>query len=270
MFANVGVTPSAQTEFIGQYNSLAMAVLPYLDSGVALQRGLVPGHSMVNKFGRNPDIDTATAPEDVWDGGGVYTGFPTGAPEEFQVFSSSASDTGTVTFTYLPTSTSLEYLAGTAVLNGTTPVNTGITGYRMHTAQYASGSSTAFNLGTITIRHKTTTANVFCQMPIGRSQTNVSGYTVPMGSTGYIPRFFCRVIGATAGTVDGALWVRAPGGSPRLRRPFSAAQQDHFGEHLEGALVILPGSDVIVRITAASANNLDVVAGYDLILMKDV
>lgn len=247
----------------------ALAVMQFLSYDLAIQRGLVPGHDIINKFGRNIDIDTGTVPEDIWNGGGVYAGFPTGAAEEFQVFSSSASDTGVLTFTYLPSFTATAWLTATVTLNGTTPVNTGVTGVRMHTANYSSGTATTFNVGTITIRHRTTTANIFCLMAIGRSQTNVSAYTVPFGHTAYIPRFFCRVIGSTTGTIDGALWVRPLNGSPRLRRPFSAAQQDHFEEMPLGGLVIPAGADIIVRVSSASVNNLDVIAGYDLILMKD-
>jgi len=174
-----------------------------------------------------------------------------------------------ITITYLPTSTSTAYLTATATLNGTTPVNIGVSGYRMHTASYASGSSTAFNLGIITVRHIVTTANVFCQIPIGRSQTNVSGYTVPYGYTGYLRRLFCRVIGSTTGTVDGALWVRTNGGSPRLRRPFSASQSDAFEEHPYGGIVMPQQTDIIVRVSAATVNNLDVIAGFDIVLIKN-
>lgn len=233
-----------------------------------ISQGLFTGYSLVNKFGRNPDVDTGSVPEDVWNGGGTYTGFPTGSPEEFQVVSSSASDTGTLTFTYLASSTSTAYQTATVTLNGTTPVNTGITGYRCHTAQYSSGSSTNFNIGSITLRHAVTTANIFFVMPIGRSQTNVSGYTVPSGSSGYIRRLFCRVIGSTNGQVDGSIWVRSSGGSPRLRRPFSAATADSFEELPYGGIVVSAGSDIIIRISSASVNNLDVIAGYDLILVK--
>lgn len=240
-----------------------------IDPEIAVASGLFQGYEVINKFGRNPSIDTNSVPEDVWNGGGVYTGFPTTGAEEFEVLSTSASDTGVLTFTYLASPTSREYQVATVTLNGTTPVATGVTGYRMHTARYESGSSTGFNVGEITLRHRVTTANIFCKMPIGRSQTNVSGFTVPFGSTGYIKRLFCRVTGATTGTVDGALWVRTNGGSPRLRRPFSAAQQDHFEEGPYGGIPIAQNSDIIVRITASSANNLGVIAGYDIVLVKN-
>ena len=35
----------------------------------------------INKFGRNENIGTATDPEDIWHGGGLYMGFPAITPE---------------------------------------------------------------------------------------------------------------------------------------------------------------------------------------------
>lgn len=240
-----------------------------VDTEIAISKGLFEGYSVVNNFGRNSDIDTGTVPEDVWNGGGVYTGFPTGSPEEFEVFSSSASDTGTLTFTYLASSTSTSYSTATVTLNGTTHVSTGIMGYRIHTAQYNTSSATTFNIGEITLRHKVTTANIFCKMPIGRSQTNAAAYTVPYGHTAYVRRLFCRVIGSISGIADGALWIRENGMSPRLRRPFSSATADAFEELPYGGIPVSQQSDIVVRITGVSANNLDVIAGYDIILIKN-
>jgi hypothetical protein len=234
-----------------------------------IAEGRWSGRSVVHKFGRNSDVDTGSVPEDVWNGGGVYTGFPTGAPEEIQAFSSDAADTGTLTFTYLASSTSTAYQTASVVLQGTTPVNTGVTVYRMHTARYSSGAATTFNAGEITMRHRVTTANIFCVMPIGRSQTNVSAYTVPAGFTGHLRRLFCRVLTNTSASVSGALWVRDLNGSPRLRRPFASANSDYFEESPYGGITINAGADIAVRITSASANNTDVIAGFDLILVAN-
>jgi hypothetical protein len=251
-----------------QESEFATATVTYLDSYLAIQRGLVPGHDIINKFGRNTDVDTGVV-EDVWNGGGVYTGFPTGAAETFEAFSSSVSDTGVLTITYLPSFTSTEYETASVTLNGTTPVSFGVSGVRMHTARYDSGNSTTFNVGTITVRHTVTTANVFCVMPIGRSQTNVAAYTVPFGHTGYIVRLFSRLIGGTTGFCEGALWIREKDKAPRLRRPFTVAQQEDFEENPAGGLVIPALTDVMVRLQSASANNLDVIGGYDIIIMRD-
>lgn len=227
------------------------------------------GMVFVNKFGRNPDIDTGTVPEDVWNSGGTATGFPTNTPEEIQLVSSSASDTGTVTFSYLASTTSTAYVTASFTLTGTTPVNTGITAWRVHTANYSSGAATTFNVGDITIRQRTTTANVFLIIPVGRSQSNNAGYTVPAGHTAVIKRLFCRVIGATTGQVDGSLWVRALNGSPRLRRPFAASAGAPYQEDIYGGISIPAGTDLTIRISASSANNLEVTAGYDLVLVDD-
>jgi hypothetical protein len=273
-YLRLQTTFGSQTQLTSSLNSTIQndadaLTVRTIDPEIAISKGLFEGYSIIQKFGRNGDIDTASVPEDIWNGGGAYAGFPTGAPEEFQVFSSSASDTGVLTFTYLPTTTSTAYLTATVTLNGTTPVNTGITGYRMHTANYNTGTATTFNVGTLTIRHRTTTANIFCVMPIGRSQTNVAAYTVPFGYTAHIRRLFCRVIGSTSGIVDGALWIRGSGMSPRLRRPFTSATADAFEELPYGGITVSSQSDIMVRISSASANNLDVIAGYDIILIKN-
>ncbi len=66
-------------------------VVRSIDSEIDIAAGRYTGLSIVNKFGRNPDVDAGSTPEDVWNGGGTYAGFPTGSTEQFQVFSSSAS-----------------------------------------------------------------------------------------------------------------------------------------------------------------------------------
>ena len=233
-----------------------------------IAQGKVAGYSIVNKSGKNFDIDTATVPEDIWNGGGAYTGFPTGSPETLQFFSSSASDTGTLRYTYLATSSSTDWQTATVTLNGTTPVS-GVSAYRVHTASYSSGSATAFNVGTITCRHSTTTANVFFVMPVGTSQTYVAAYTVPAGSTGYIREVFCSIQGSASAYVDGALWIRTLSGSPRLRRNFTSALGASHRDEIYGGLVLPAGTDVIPRITVCSANNIAVIAGYDLVLVED-
>lgn len=271
--ARVSVAGSAVGTIIGTV-SMQVSTLEGIENGppsdfeTNISEGKIEGYSLVNKFGRNPDVDTASVPEDIFNGSTPYTGFPTGAPEQFQVFSSNVGDTGTLTFTYLASNTATEWQTATVTLNGITPVNTGIVGYRIHTANYSSGNATTFNLGNITIRHITTTANVFCFMAIGTSQTYVSAYTIPFGSVGYIRRLFCRVFVTSSGSIEGALWVRALNGSPRLRRPFSASNTDAFEEIPFGGIMIPSGADVIIRMTAATANNLQVIAGYDLILVK--
>jgi hypothetical protein len=64
------------------------------DIMLEIAREKVPGMSHVNKFGRNPDIDTATTPEDIWDVGGLYV--PPTQGRTHDIASSSANDAGTL------------------------------------------------------------------------------------------------------------------------------------------------------------------------------
>lgn len=59
---------------------------------LAVQEGLIPGRSIVSKFGENPNIDTADGHEAIWDEATVYA--PPKAPRIHAIISTSAEDTG--------------------------------------------------------------------------------------------------------------------------------------------------------------------------------
>lgn len=83
----------------GNYQNLALntagAALTS-DFGTEVARGLYSGWAIGTKFGRNGDIDTGSTPEDMWNGGGEYTGFNPTQNRNIQVFSSDVNDVGTV------------------------------------------------------------------------------------------------------------------------------------------------------------------------------
>lgn len=246
-----------------------------VDSELTIAAGLFSGYSIINKAGFNPDVDNAVATDDVWELGGVYTGFPTGAAETVDVFSDSINDTsagsGARTIRIVGLDANYNDQSETLTLNGTTPVTSVNTYARVHTAsiQTSGSSNQAFNEGTITVRHTTTTANVFLSMRVGANQTNSSGYTIPAGYTGFLRHFLVSIIGSTQAQVEGFLWIRTFGASPRLRRPFSAGTNAPFNEEIYGGISLPEKTDVIVRITAGTVNNTKVMGGYDLILVKD-
>jgi len=66
-----------------------------IDYGTAIALGLVVGVVGIMKFGKNPDIDTVTAPEDLQSAGGLYSGFDVTSGEELTLSSSAAADDGT-------------------------------------------------------------------------------------------------------------------------------------------------------------------------------
>jgi hypothetical protein len=243
-----------------------------------ITQGKLTGYSVINKFGRNPDCDTATVPEDVWGGGGTYTGFPLGAAELVQVFSSSANDTavgsGARTVQIIGLNSSYVVQSETITLNGVTPVTTANTYIRVHTANVrSSGSSnTAFNAGTITVRHVTTTANVFLVIPIGTNQSAETAYTVPAGKTAYLRNVFSNVLSSSLSGnvgVDLVIYIREFGLSPRLRRPYGLNSSSASLQLIYGGLRLPEKTDACIRIQASSANNVDVSVAYDLVLVDN-
>ena len=247
-----------------------MTYISNKDFIIEVVKGNVAGHSLVPKLGQNPDVDTASIPEDIWNLGGTYTGFPTGSPETVDCVSTSASDTGVLTITGLQTSASTEYTSEDITLTGTTPVTSSNSYYRIHTARYSSGTSTGLNVGTISVYHTTTTANVFLNIVIGKSQSNMAGYTVPSGSTAYIINEFTLIKdGGTAVDAEIAFWIRPLSGSPRLRRPLSITSVVATNGIVRAPITVGGGSDIMPRVTATSNNNLTIEVGYDLLIVED-
>lgn len=173
-----------------------------------------------------------------------------------------------MTFVYLATSESTEWVTASITTTGTT-TNTGITGFRAHTMRFDTGTDTTFNIGLITLRHRTTTANVFLTILEGRSQSNYAVYRVPAGSTGYIKRIHGSIRRSTSATVDGALWVRTNGGSPRFRRPFTIGQTSRLIDDIYPGAAIEEKSDITLRILASTASNVEVTAGFDIVIIKN-
>lgn len=82
------------------------------DIMAGIPAGLYPDVGSVNKFGRNPDIDTGSLPEDIWDGGGVWAA-PTQS-RTHNVASTQAADAGTELSSGTATAMSATQLIDTA------------------------------------------------------------------------------------------------------------------------------------------------------------
>jgi len=107
-----------------------VGILIASDFALDVARGLVPGVTKGVQFGRNTDIDTGSAPETVWNGGGVYTGLPleSVAPGTLDVSSDNNNDTlagtGARTVKLMGLGKNWEYQEETLNLSGTSPVTT--------------------------------------------------------------------------------------------------------------------------------------------------
>jgi len=169
-----------------------------------LSRGDIHKHSVVHKFGRNPDIDDASGFEVLWGGGASYTGFDATAAEIVTVVSSSTDDddggTGAETVEIFGLDANFEPQSEIITLNGTTSVDSVNSYIRLDRAIVRSAGSGGENAGSITIAQKVTTANVFAVIVAGLNKTSIAAYTIPAGHTGYLCNFSVSGGTPTGGT----------------------------------------------------------------------
>ena len=236
-----------------------------LDFNLMTAEGLYQNRSVTIKDGFNEDIDTASVPEDITNEGGVYAGFPTGAPQAGELVVSGA-DTGTVYYFYLASSTDTDYSFGSKAITGAGTYALGHDVWRCNFMYFIASSATATNVGTITMRNTVTTTNVFVVIPIGYGQSYCSAYTVPAGSAVYIDRVTGSLRGSTSGSLDGGFYYRdSTSGGYRLRFPFELQYGSLYFDDMDYLVRIPAGVDIIPRITTASANNLQAKISYRIL-----
>lgn len=238
-----------------------------------LALGKIEGKQIVNKYGRNIDVDTGTVPEDLWGGGGVYTGWATAA-EPLRVASSDTNDTaagtGARTLTISGLDASYNQITETVTLNGTSNVVTQQSFLRAHSCRVASAGSGGANVGSITVGQNVTTTNVMINIQPAFNQSQCGCYTVPAGYTALIQQVSGTTNVGTAGaTVQCTFYIRAFGEVFRYRRPFTICVNSPYIVDIYGGIVLTEKSDVIIRCFSASANNNDVAVGYDMILVQN-
>lgn len=248
-------------------------VVRTIEAELSLVSGKFQGISTVNKFGTNSDINSV--PEDIWEGGSTYTGFPISTLETLAISSSdntadNVGGTGALTVRVIGLDSNYDVISETVTLTGSTPVNTVQQFRRAHTMSVITAGSNGVNAGVLTVTHSTTTTNVFLKILAGRNQSNCSAYTVPAGYTAYMRFLHAAIRGGQANaSVDGFIWTRSFGGVFRSRRPFTAASAFRLADQIYGGLVFTEKSDIILRISAQTGNNISVNGGYDLILVKN-
>lgn len=170
---------------------------PVLDYAYAAVAGVFTGSGRGSALGTNPNIDTATAPEDVWAGAelGVLNGIdhrliprPQNVAVPMEIVSSSVNDTlagtgaRTVTVFYLDSL----YVAQVVTLNmnGTTPVALPVNVMRINGVVVAtSGTFGGTNIGNISVRDAGGLGATYAYMVAGVSMSRSSMFTVPAGNS---------------------------------------------------------------------------------------
>ena len=221
--------------------------------------GLWPEARFVEKFGRNSDLTINSVPEDVWDLGGLYTGFPEES-ETVDIVSTSTADAsggaGALSVTISGLGDDWLPASETVALTGTVAVTSGQLWRRVNRVFVETAGSSGANVGDITVAHTTTTANVFASVPAGQGQTTIAAFTVAAGYVAVVSAMsilLTRTSGA-AGSAVVSLRAREPGtGSWRSRLVFDVTTG--FAVYQDTAALVFPEkTDLVVRVDDVSDN----------------
>jgi len=159
-----------------------------------VSQGAIAGYKRVNKYGRNPDIDTATDPEDIWTYGGTYTYNDT--PSIQYISSSDATDIG-MTITVQGLDENWDEQSVDVVLNGQNQTQIGTTETFVRVYRAFNSGSAVFN-GNVLIYDSTATSvnlgvpspttSVKAEIKQEDQQTYMTHYTIPANHTGFVIR----------------------------------------------------------------------------------
>lgn len=248
-----------------------MSFTPVNDTPYELRvaQGLVSGVSAVNKFGRNPDVDTGT--EDIWAGGGLYV--PPTAARIHSIVSASANDTsagtGARTITVNGLNGSYVDTTETVTLNGTTPVNTVNSFVMIHRIMVATAGSGGVNAGNLT-GTAATDATVSFVILAGKGQSQICLYMIPAGKTGYLTQYKASIDSSATASVQVELFATPFGGALNLKGTLILMGSGTTNGERNFITPLSFAEKTLIRLRATSdTNNVNVVGAFDLYLVTN-
>jgi len=171
-----------------------------IEYGAALSKGLIPNWSPVVKFGENLDIDSGVE-ETIWSQGGLWQ--PITTAYQLNIVSTSTADVNTT-----GTGAWLVYIFGLdsdynpieeiVNLNGTVTVTSTLSYLYINRVAVGYSGSGRKNAGTISLTQQTSGLKL-AEIPIGKSITQKTPYTVPAGYTAYLSGVLINVVKEAGG-----------------------------------------------------------------------
>jgi hypothetical protein len=255
------------------------------DYKLKVSAGVISGVSTVNKFGRNPLINTASDPEDVWDLGGIHPG-PVAA-STLTVVSSNGSDDGqesTATYTgartvriYGLTDWDTAEVSEDVTLKGLTAVQTGNSYVFVHRAEVLTAGSNTTNQGNIDIAYKAPASDsTLARITTGEGQTLMTIYGVPSTDKLYIDDWHlaanksgaagsCSIQLRVIDNADTATKVEKVKSHLGLQTDGTSVADHFFDPYFK-----ISGPAIVkVQVKEVSQNGFDVSAGFDAFLVKN-
>lgn len=231
----------------------------------AIGFGAIPGYRRVAALGNNPDVDTATVPEDVWSGGGVYPWMTSATSLEMVSTSAadSAAGTGARTVVWQQLDTGYAEFTQSVTLNGLTPVALPRQAFRNQAGLITSAGSGKTNAGDIILRDAGG-GTVRAIIPAGYGITRQSIFTVPAGFTLSINSTLFAI--TKAGGVDKNVtmtnYIQSPAGFYRMPLEVSISQTAPYRHDGLPGIILAEKTDFALRVVEASSDNVSVTGAF--------
>lgn len=240
---------------------------------LAITMGQLPGFSVLDKFGENPDIDTGTVPEDIWEFGGTYNYDADGTAPIVSLISDNAADNQEIEITGLDIDG--YKVTQTITVNGNTRVPLTTPLWRVYRMSNESDTGNNIN-GTIYCYVGTggvpATGDVRAIIDNGNNQSLMALVTIPRGYVGYLLRG--EVGGSRSlntGTMQCAYYSRRYGKVFKIKKRFYVTNQGTSTyQDVRSAPDVIPSmTDIKFTVESVSSNNSGVFGTMDIIMIEE-
>ena len=224
------------------------------------------GEFFIRKFGRNDDVDSGTAPEDIWDFGGLYP-FPAAAAAT-TIVSDNAADaaagTGVQTARVFGLDTNFLEVQEDVTLNGVASVALANQYLRVHRVFGLTFGTGGTNAGNIDVQHG---ATVLARIIPGRGQTLMAIFTTPANWPTVTIKEAFTTIGRQASGFGELIIFTRDFGSGGWRDRVTVDVHSQGSSFLSGngpRIAIEPRTDIRWTAQSVSANNTGISASFTL------
>jgi hypothetical protein len=248
--------------------------------------GAYPNIITVNKFGRNIEVDSGVT-ADIWDGGHTVASggvsliwVPPTVARTHTIASTDAGDTGggagaRTMRIYGLTSWDTPEVSEEVTLNTGSPPVTANSYVIIHRMRVLTKGATNVNIGTITAT-ATGDGTVTAQLRPGEGQTQMAIYGIPSTQTAYMGRLYANVNRTVTAASAADISLRV---NPEPGVELSNYLTKHtFGLQTDGTSAFsipyytpkgIPGPAIIKIQATSGANDMDISAGFDLLVINN-
>jgi hypothetical protein len=250
-----------------------------LDFFLDAANGGITGLEVIRVWGQNPDVDTGTLPEDIWDSGGTYNYTAAGGATHY-ISSSNNGDTQDVTINLLSQDASGDWneetFDFTLVGQAKTAITTTSGDDPVRILSVVNGSGVTL-LGDVYVYENSAVvagvpsdaSKIRAKILIGNDRTYMAMYTIPSGKTGYLYKRACGLANATATTLESRWQKRLVGASFQMdtRVTLDNSVISQYSEEFPLPESLAAKTDIKWTAQVVGADNSAITGAFELLLL---